>query len=113
MKSIRTMLKGLTHEDLREWPGSRIYNRGKEYVDCVSQLSRTEDGTLVAWVSGSDEYATSVRRDGKDDFDFDCTCPYDDAGPCKHVVAVLLAAAEKLKRHQEIPLLDPVDDLYL
>jgi len=113
MKSVRTMLKGLTFEDLREWVGSKIYNRGKEYVACVSQLSRTEDGTLVAWVSGSDEYATSVRRDGKDDFDFDCTCPYDDVGPCKHVVAVLLAAAEQVKRHQEIPLLDPGDDLYL
>jgi uncharacterized Zn finger protein len=113
MQSVRTMLKGLTHEDLREWAGSKIYNRGKEYVACVSQLSRTEDGTLVAWVSGSDEYATSVRRDGKNDFDFDCTCPYDDLGPCKHVVAVLLAAAEQLKRHQEISLLDPQDDLYL
>lgn len=113
MQSIRTMLKGLTHEDLREWAGSKIYNRGKEYVDCVSQLSRTEDGALVAWVSGGDEYATSARCDGKDDFDFDCSCPDDDLGPCKHVVAVLLAAAEQLKRHQEIPLLDPQDDLYL
>lgn len=113
MKSIRTMLKGLTHEDLREWAGGKIYNRGKDYVACVSQLTRTEDGTLVARVSGSDEYASSVRRDGKDDFDFDCTCPYDGVGPCKHVVAVLLAAAEQLKQHREIPLLDPEDDLYL
>jgi uncharacterized Zn finger protein len=107
------MLKGLTHEDLREWAGGKIYNRGKDYMASVSQLSHTEDGTLVAWVSGGDEYATSVRRDGKADFDFDCTCPYEDVGPCKHVVAVLLAAAEQLKQHREIPLLDPEDDLYL
>lgn len=113
MKSIREMLKGLTLEDLREWSGSKIYNRGKEYVSCVSQLSRTEDGTLVAWVSGSDEYATSVRHEGKGNFDSDCTCPYDDWGPCKHAVAVLLAAAEQLKQYQDIPLLDPHDDLYL
>jgi len=113
MKLIRTMLKGLTHEDLRDWAGGEIFNRGEEYVDCVSQLSCTGDGTLVAWVSGSDEYATSVRRDEQGDFDFDCTCPYDDVGPCKHVVAVLLATAEQLKRYQEIPLLDPEDDLYL
>jgi uncharacterized Zn finger protein len=113
MQSIRTMLKGLTLEDLREWAGSKIYNRGKEYVPCVSQLSRTEGGTLVARVSGSDEYATSVRHEGKGEFDYDCTCPYDDWGPCKHVVAVLLAAAEQLKRHEEIPLLDPNDDLHL
>ena len=75
MQSIRTMLEGLTLEDLREWAGSKIYNRGKDYVSCVSQLSRTEDGMLVAWVSGSDEYATSVRRNEQGDFDFDCTCP--------------------------------------
>lgn len=113
MNSVSNMLKGLTLEDLREWAGSKIYNRGKEYVACVSQLSRTEDGTLVAWVSGTDEYASSVRHEGKGEFDYDCTCPYDDWGPCKHVVAVLLAAAEQLKRNAEIPLLAPDDDLYL
>lgn len=113
MKSIRTMLKGLTLEDLRDWAGSKIYNRSKEYVACVSQLSRTEDGTLVAWVSGTDEYATSVRHEGQGAFDYDCTCPYEDWGPCKHVVAVLLAASEQLKRDEDIPVLDPDDDLYL
>lgn len=112
MQSIKTMLEGLTVEDLREWAGSKIYNRGKEYLPCVSQLSRTEDGTLVAWVSGTDEYATSVRHEGDGEFGYDCTCPYD-WGPCKHVVAVLLAASERLKRKEEIPLLDPADDLYL
>ncbi len=112
MQSIRTMLQGLTLEDLRQWAGSKIYNRGKEYVPCVSQLSRTEDGSLVAWVIGTDEYATSVRREGQGVFDYDCTCPYDYGGPCKHVLAVLLAAAGQLKRGQEIPLLDNDDDLY-
>ncbi len=113
MQSLRKMLEGITHEDLRQWAGSKIFNRGKDYVPCVSHLSRTEDGTLVAWVSGTDEYATSVRYEDLDEFDFDCTCPYDDWGPCKHVVAVLLAAAGELKRNREIPLLDPDDDLYL
>lgn len=113
MQSIRTLLKGLTLEDLREWAGSKIYNRGKEYVPCVSELSRTEDGTLVAWVSGTDEYATWVRPEGSGDFDHDCTCPYEDWGPCKHAVAVVLAAGAQLKRDEEIPLLDPDDDLYL
>lgn len=106
-------MQGLTHEALRKWAGTKIYNRGRDYVDAVSHLSRTEDGTLVAWVSGTDEYATSVKREGTDDFDFSCTCPYDDWGPCKHVVAVLLAAAAHIKRGDEIPLLDPADDLSL
>jgi len=113
MKSLKKMLQGVTHEDLREWAGSKIYQRGKEYVPCVSQLSRTEDGALVAWVAGTDDYASWVRGDDKDKFAFHCTCPYDDWGPCKHVVAVLLAAAEQIRKNREIPLLDPEDDLYL
>ncbi len=112
MKSVKTMLKGLTHEELREWAGDRIFDRGRNYVSRVSQLSRTEDGTLAAWVSGSDEYATTVRRDGREDFDYDCTCPYDD-GPCKHAVAVLLAAAGQLNGGGAIPFLDPCADLAL
>ena len=113
MQTIRTMLQGLTLTDVREWAGSKIYNRGKDYVDAVSQLSRTEDGTLVAWVSGSDEYASSVRYDGNGEFKHFCTCPYDDIGPCKHEVAVLLAAAAQIRQGAEIPLLDPQDDLFL
>ncbi|WP_161629942.1 SWIM zinc finger family protein [Desulfogranum mediterraneum] len=113
MQSLRTMFKSLSHDDLRDWAGSTIYERGKGYLARVSQLARTEDGTLFAWVSGSDDYATSIRHEGKGEFDYDCTCPYDYGGPCKHAVAVVLAAAERLSRHEEIPLLDPEGDLYL
>lgn len=113
MKSLKKMLQGITHEDLREWAGSKIYQRGKEYVPCVSQLSQTADGALTAWVDGTDDYATWVRGDDKDKFAFHCTCPYDDWGPCKHVVAVLLAAAEQIGKNREIPLLAPEDALYL
>ncbi|ABA88154.1 hypothetical protein Pcar_0899 [Syntrophotalea carbinolica DSM 2380] len=112
MQSIREKFKDLTHEDLRDWAGDRIYQRGKDYTSCVSQLSRTEDGTLVAWVSGNDEYATWVRHEGQADFDYNCTCPYD-YGPCKHAVAVLLAAASRIRQRKEIPLLAPDDELYL
>jgi uncharacterized Zn finger protein len=111
MEDIRVMLKGLSHDDLRDWAGNKIYCRGQGYVSLVSQLSRTEDGTLVAWVSGTDEYATTVSHKGEGGFDHHCTCPYDGWGPCKHVVAVLLAAADQLKKKMEIPLLDPDDDL--
>jgi uncharacterized Zn finger protein len=112
MQSIETMLAGLDRQELVDWADSTIYSRGKSYVSSVSELSCTEDGRLVAWVSGSDEYVTTVRRDGKGDFDYSCTCPYDYGGPCKHVVAVLLAAAKELKKKKEIPLLDPESDLY-
>jgi uncharacterized Zn finger protein len=64
MEKIKAMLQGLTLNDVRTWAGAKIYNRGRDYVAAVAHLSRTEEGALVAWVSGSDEYATSVRHDG-------------------------------------------------
>ncbi len=48
MQSIRKMPAGVTHEDLRQWAGRKIFNRGKDYVPCVSQLSRTEKDMLLA-----------------------------------------------------------------
>jgi uncharacterized Zn finger protein len=63
MKKISAILRNLTLDDLREWAGTKILSRGKSYVRNVKGLSRTKDGTLAAWVSGSEEYATSVHLD--------------------------------------------------
>ena len=112
MKSIDTLLRKVTFTDLHEWVGGTILNRGKGYVKQVDQLSRTQDNTLVAWVSGSDRYITSVRIDEENDFEYFCTCPYS-WGPCKHAVAVILAAAKQVKQNQTIPTLDEDDDLSL
>jgi uncharacterized Zn finger protein len=112
MKKISAVLRNLTLDDLREWAGAKILSRGKSYVRNVKGLSRTEDGTLAAWVSGSEEYATSVHLDQGGDFDYSCSCPYD-WGPCKHTVAVVLAAAEQVKLKKVIPLLAEEDDLFL
>ena len=68
VKSINTVLRRLTFDDLHDWAGEKILNRGKGYVKRVGQLSRTEDNTLVAWVTGGERYATSVRTDGAGDF---------------------------------------------
>ncbi len=112
MEKISVLLRKLTYDDLREWAGSKIFSRGKSYIRNVDGLSRMEDGTLAAWVSGSEEYATSVRLDSDGDIEYFCTCPYD-WGPCKHAVAVVLAAAEQVKLKKEIPLLNDKDDLFL
>lgn len=111
MKSINAILRKLTFEDLQDWVGETILNRGKGYVKRVDQLYRTEDNTLVAWVTGSERYATSARIDEGGDYEYFCTCPYD-LGPCKHTVAVILAAAEQVKRKESIPLLDENSQLY-
>ncbi|MGB7934036.1 MAG: SWIM zinc finger family protein, partial [Gammaproteobacteria bacterium] len=112
MKTISTILRSLTFDDLREWAGGKILNRGKDYVKRVDQLFRTRENDLVAWVTGSERYATSVRVTAKGDLESFCTCPYE-WGPCKHAVAVILAAAERVKREEPIPTLDENDDLSL
>lgn len=111
MQQIKALLSNLTTSDLNAWAGARIYSRGKSYLKNVEGLSRTDDGALAAWVSGSKEYATSVGLDPDGELEYVCTCPYE-CGPCKHAVAVLLAAAEQVKRKQDIPLLDEDDALY-
>ena len=111
METISALLRNLTLDDLREWAGTKILSRGKSYIRNVKELSRLKDGTLAAWVSGSEVYATSVCLNEEGDFDYFCTCPYD-WGPCKHAVAVVLSAAEQVKRKKEIPLLKDGDDLY-
>ena len=113
MKFLRAMLANVTIEELKDWAGDTIYQRGKDYIDCVDQLSRTNDGALVARVSGTYDYVTWVCCEGEGDFLCDCTCPYDD-GPCKHAVAVFLQAARILKKkNADIPLLAEEDDLFL
>lgn len=112
MEAIRAILRDLTLEDVRTWAGGTIFNRGKGYVKKVGHLSRTAEGELVAWVSGSEEYATLVRLDADHDFQYSCTCPYT-WGVCKHVVALVLAAAQRVSQQEDIPLLGEEDDLHL
>ena len=111
MKSINTILRKMTFDDLHDWADETILSRGKGYVKRVDQLSRTENNALVAWVTGSKRYVTSVRVDEECDFEYFCSCPYS-WGPCKHAVAVILAAAEHVKRKETIPLLGEDNDLY-
>jgi uncharacterized Zn finger protein len=51
-----------------------------------------------------------VHVDEEGVFEDLCTCPYN-WGPCKHSVAVILAAAEQVKKKEAIPVLDEDDDL--
>ena len=112
MESINKSLTDLTWDELRKWAGAKILNRGKAYVKNVYDLARTENGELVAWVSGSEDYATSVGMDEVGELDWFCTCPYD-WGPCKHAVATILAGIDQIKTGKEIPLVDPESELFL
>lgn len=112
MKALNTILSDLTYDDIDLWAGERIRVRGKAYIGRVDSLHRTAKGELVAWVSGTEDYATLVHLDEEGAHEWFCTCPYD-GGPCKHAVAVILAAAQQVKHKRDIPLLSEDDDLHL
>ena len=94
--------EGLTWNDLTAWAGNKIVSRGKNYQRSgyVKDLAHTPDGSLVAWVDGTERYATQVFFED-DELESDCTCPYWDT--CKHAVAVIVDYLEKLKKKVEIP----------
>jgi len=101
---------GLTWDDLEQWAGSRIVTRGQRYQrqGHVAELASTSDGGLVAWVSGTQRYATKVVM-GEDGLpDSVCTCPY--GANCKHGVAVVLEYLAQLEEEQDIPKAGEDDD---
>jgi len=94
--------KQLTWNDLKDWAGSKIVSRGRSYQHSglVEGLAHTEEGGLIAWVHGTEQYATWIDiEQGK--FTSACTCPYWDT--CKHAVAVVLEYLETLKEGLQIP----------
>ncbi|MBN1900626.1 SWIM zinc finger domain-containing protein [Candidatus Sumerlaeota bacterium] len=99
----------LTRRDLEKWAGDTILKRGKSYIRQVHDLCITKDGNLLAWVEGTDTYATFVKLSGTKKLDSLCACPYDDS-PCKHAVAVVLAYQEKGKNKEDIPFVDNDDE---
>jgi uncharacterized Zn finger protein len=94
--------KNLTWNDLEDWAGSVIVSRGQNYQRYrhVQELVRTPDGGLIAWVQGTERYATLVQFDGGE-LVAACTCPY--GATCKHAVAVVLEYLHLLKQKKEIP----------
>lgn len=92
----------LTWDDLQEWAGSKIVSRGKGYQRSshVQGLARSPSGGLVAWVEGTERYATRVDfEDGA--LISACSCPYWDT--CKHAVAVVLEYLDHLKKDVKVP----------
>jgi len=94
--------KQLSWNDLEDWTGTKIVSRGRSYQNSgrVEGLVHTEEGGLIAWVQGKEQYATWIDiEQGK--LISGCTCPYWDT--CKHAVAVVLEYLETLKEGFQIP----------
>lgn len=92
----------LTWDDLTSWAGAKILSRGKSYKRQVSDLRRTNDGGILAWVHGTKQYVTLVRRESSGTLSAVCSCPYDWT-PCKHGVATVLAYLDNVKNKQDVP----------
>jgi uncharacterized Zn finger protein len=92
---------------LEAWAGAKTLSRGKEYQRNrrVHSLACSRDGTLVAWVEGSEPYATAVTFN--DDLVSECTCPVGDS--CKHAVAVVLEYLALCEKNNPVPSLTPDD----
>lgn len=92
----------LTWDDLTSWAGAKILSRGKSYKRQVSDLRRTNDGGILAWVHGTKRYVTVARRDSSGTLSAVCSCPYA-WSPCKHSVAAVLAHLDSVKNKQDVP----------
>ena len=102
-KKTSEQFKNLSWDNLREWAGSKIISRGRSYQQqkLVSKLAITDDGTLIALVDGSEEYATKVAMEEDGLPNSICTCPYE--FDCKHGVAVVLEYLERVRNNQPVP----------
>jgi len=105
----------LSWDDLTEWAGSRSVERGRAYQrqGRVHDLAISEDGWLLATVTGGERYAVtawceqSAKKGGA--LYSRCSCPAGASG-CKHAVAVVAEYLEMLGEDAETPLADQDDE---
>lgn len=100
----------LTWNDLEKWAGAKVVARGRNYQrnGYVSDLAQTEDRVLVAWVMGSERYATKVAM-GEDGLpESSCTCPYGDN--CKHGVATVVEYLKRVNDNKPVPKAKKIDE---
>lgn len=106
--------RDLTWDDLEEWTDARSLERGRSYQRSgrVRDLACSADGVLLAWVQGTERYATQAELIVESDQGVRpssrCTCPLGIDG-CKHGLAVVLSYLEALKQGQSVPLADAGD----
>jgi len=84
----------IQEETIRDRCTEAVFERGQNYrSDGRIQRLERYGGVVTAAVQGSTVYDVTVDVESED-IDSDCTCPYQGPGDCKHVVAVLLKAAD-------------------
>ncbi|QUJ74887.1 SWIM zinc finger family protein [Haloarcula marismortui] len=84
-----------TREAIRSLCTEQSFERGRNYYrqDRVQEVE-IDGGEIRATVRGSNYYDVDIDI-GDDTIRTHCSCPYDHAGDCKHIVAVLLAVDDR------------------
>lgn len=95
MAGLNDRLARLSWEDLSKWASPSSVRKGRSYKGRVSGIAQTADGALLAWVQGSERYATRVGLDQEGKLLSFCSCPVGHWA-CKHARRWRKAAA-KLK----------------
>lgn len=88
-----SMLPALTESAVRSRASIQSWARGRDYFESASVDNLIwREGVLTADVQGSEyePYQVEIGCDERGVDYADCTCPYDQGGDCKHIVAVLL-----------------------
>ena len=83
--------------DLMDEFASEVRARGSAYrsAGMVRVLAHSAD-VIRATVKGSDTYGVKLQRTSQDILRLSCTCPFFyDRGPCKHLWATVLQAADQ------------------
>lgn len=81
----------LTETDIRARCTEASFKRGQSYYTGGAMKQRIRhEASLEAEVSGTQTYRVRVWA-ANDQIKTSCTCPYDQGGDCKHIVATLLA----------------------
>jgi len=99
----------LTLDAVREWVGDFEVGKGRAYADGPAVAGGVRAGdTLRASVKGTRHrpYRVAVRLADGAVAGAECSCPVGFNGRCKHVAAVLLAAADDPARFVRLPDLD-------
>jgi len=84
-----------TREEIRSLCTEQSFERGRNYYHQgrIQELN-IDGGEISATVRGSNDYDVAIDV-ATDPIRTRCSCPYDYAGDCKHVVAVLLAVKDR------------------
>lgn len=104
-------LPKLTESAIRSRASAQSWARGRDYFDSNSVDKLIwRDGVLTADVQGSEyaPYHVEISFDERRVGYADCTCPYDQGGDCKHIIAVLLHLVHQRDLIEDRP---PLSDL--